>query len=61
MSEMRKNCKIFLEIHEEMSTHARHRRRGGNIKSDFNEIGDLWLRMRLSGELLIMEFQVISV
>ena len=44
-----------------MSTHARHKRSGGNIKSDFNEIVDLWFRIRLNGELLIMEFQVTSV
>jgi hypothetical protein len=50
-----------LETLEEISTHARHSRGGGSIESDFNETGDLWLRMRLSGEFLIMEFQVSSI
>jgi len=44
-----------------MSTHARHTRSGDNIKSDFNEVADQWLRIILSGELLIKEFQVKSV
>ena len=49
MSEMRIPAKFCSETLEEMSTHARHRHSGGNIESDVNEIGDLWLRIRLRG------------